>query len=52
MIGYNFRMGEIEATIGIEQLKKLDYLVKSRQEVAKEAHRWVEGSGWITHTLH
>ena len=23
MIGYNFRMGEIEAAIGIEQLKKL-----------------------------
>ena len=36
MIGYNFRMGEIEAAIGIEQLKKLDYLVKSRQEVAKK----------------
>ena len=29
-------MGEIEAAIGIEQLKKLDYLVKSRQEVAKK----------------
>ena len=26
MIGYNFRMGEIEAAIGIEQLKKLDDL--------------------------
>ena len=36
MIGYNFRMGEIEAAIGIEQLKKLDYLVKGRQEVAKK----------------
>ena len=28
--GYNFRMTEIEAAIGIEQLKKLDYLVDER----------------------
>jgi len=27
MIGFNFRLGEIEASIGIEQFKKLDYLV-------------------------
>ena len=26
MLGYNFRMGEIEAAIGIEQLKKLKNL--------------------------
>ena len=26
LIGYNFRMGEIEAAIGIEQLKKMDQL--------------------------
>ena len=24
IIGYNFRMGEIEAAIGLEQLKKLE----------------------------
>jgi len=35
MIGYNFRLGEIESTIGIEQLKKLDKLVLRRQEMAK-----------------
>ena len=34
MVGYNFRMGEIEAAIGIEQLKKLDSLVKNRQKIA------------------
>ena len=32
MIGYNFRLGEIEAAIGIEQLKKLKDLVGSRQK--------------------
>ena len=34
IIGYNFRMGEIEAAIGIEQLKKLDHLVSARQSQA------------------
>jgi len=33
MIGFNFRMGEIEAAIGIEQLKKLDSLVSRKQQI-------------------
>lgn len=33
MVGYNFRMGEIEAAIGIEQLKKLPALLASRQRI-------------------
>lgn len=35
MIGYNFRLGEIECAIGSEQLKKLDGLVKARQRAAE-----------------
>ena len=34
MIGYNFRLGEIECAIGIEQLKKLERLVQTRQGLA------------------
>jgi len=34
IIGYNFRLGEIEAAIGIEQFKKLDHLVARRVEIA------------------
>jgi dTDP-4-amino-4,6-dideoxygalactose transaminase len=34
MLGYNFRLGEIECAIGIEQLKKLDHFVASRQRIA------------------
>jgi dTDP-4-amino-4,6-dideoxygalactose transaminase len=34
MLGYNFRLGEIECAIGLEQLKKLDGLVASRQRAA------------------
>ena len=36
MLGYNFRMGEIEAAIGIEQLKKLKKFTNSRQSVAQQ----------------
>jgi len=36
MVGFNFRMGEIEAAIGIEQLKKLPSLLANRQEVANK----------------
>ena len=35
MIGYNYRMTEIEATIGIEQLKKVDWLIEQRLENVK-----------------
>jgi len=33
MIGYNFRLGEIESAIGIEQLKKLKKFTKSRERI-------------------
>lgn len=36
LVGYNFRMGEVEAAIGIEQLKKLDSLVAGRQNAAQQ----------------
>lgn len=35
MIGHNFRLGEIECAIGIEQLKKLKHLSASRQSIAQ-----------------
>ena len=36
MLGYNFRLGEIEASIGIEQLKKLNGFVENRQIAAQK----------------
>jgi len=35
MLGHNFRLGEIESAIGIEQLKKLDDFVAGRQHAAQ-----------------
>lgn len=35
ILGFNFRLGEIEAAIGREQLRKLDRLTVPRQEIAR-----------------
>lgn len=43
MIGHNFRLGEIEAAIGIEQLKKLQRLVQSRQKAAERLTMGLKG---------
>jgi perosamine synthetase len=43
MVGYNFRLGEIESAIGIEQLKKLKVLVEGRQLVAKRLTEGLKG---------
>ena len=36
MIGHNFRLGEIESAIGLEQFKKLKLKVARRQEIARQ----------------
>lgn len=33
-LGYNYRMTDIQAAVGIEQLKKLDYVLNRRRELA------------------
>ena len=35
MIGHNFRLGEIESAIGLEQFKKLPDIIDKRQELAR-----------------
>ena len=43
MIGHNFRLGEIECAIGIEQLKKLDSIIRQRQEKARKLIEGLSG---------
>ncbi len=43
MLGYNFRLGEIECAIGIEQLKKLKKNVASRQHAADRLTNGIKG---------
>ena len=49
MIGYNFRMGEIEAAIGIEQLKKVRKDCKRKQKICQRLSRGLNSlDGLIT----
>jgi perosamine synthetase len=41
-LGWNFYMNEFSATIGIEQLKKLDHLNNKRKEIAKRYSMQIE----------
>ena len=43
MIGHNFRLGEIECAMGIEQLKKLSGFVQSRQRLANRLTEGLKG---------
>jgi len=36
ILGFNFRMTEVEAAIAIEQLKKLDYYVEQRRDICNK----------------
>ncbi|SKB93748.1 DegT/DnrJ/EryC1/StrS family aminotransferase [Daejeonella lutea] len=38
-VGYNYRMTDIQAAVGIEQLKKLDWIVEERRKIA---HQYIE----------
>lgn len=40
-LGYNYRMNEMSAALGVAQLSKLDYLIKERKKIA----------GWYTEAL-
>jgi perosamine synthetase len=43
MIGYNFRLGEIECAIGIEQLKKLGQFAATRQRAGDRLSMGLQG---------
>ena len=43
MIGHNFRLGELECAIGIEQLKKLKPLVESKQKLVQHLSTGLKG---------
>jgi len=48
MIGHNFRLGEIESAIGIEQLKKLPGIVEKRQALANRLTDGLSGLRGLT----
>jgi perosamine synthetase len=47
-LGYNYRMTDIQAAIGLEQLKKLDYILERRQELANRYNKLLGSVDGIT----
>jgi dTDP-4-amino-4,6-dideoxygalactose transaminase len=35
-VGYNYRMTDIQAAVGIKQLEKLDWIVEERRKIAQK----------------
>jgi dTDP-4-amino-4,6-dideoxygalactose transaminase len=46
-MGYNYRMTDIQAAIGLEQLKKLPHMVERRREIASFYQRKLAGVPWL-----
>lgn len=46
-IGYNYRLNEISCAIGIEQLKKLKFILARRQSLAGEYTKRLKGTGGL-----
>jgi dTDP-4-amino-4,6-dideoxygalactose transaminase len=46
-MGYNYRLTDIQAAIGIEQLKKIPALVKRRREIAARYQEELSGIDWL-----
>jgi len=47
MLGNNYRLGEIQCAIGIEQLKLLDFLTEKRRKIAEKYNKLLKNANLI-----
>jgi len=45
--GFNYRMTDIQAAVGIEQLRKLEYMLKERRRIAEIYRGCLKGISWL-----
>ncbi len=48
ILGYNYRLDEMRAALGVSQLKKLPFMIAERIRVAKTYNQELAGVDWIT----
>lgn len=46
-VGYNYRLTDVQAAIGIEQLKRLDWIVERRRAIAAQYTAALSGHPWL-----
>ena len=46
-LGYNYRMTDIQAAIGIEQMKRLEWIVARRRQLAARYTQGLAGHPWL-----
>lgn len=46
-VGYNYRMTDLQAAVGVEQMKRLDWIVGRRRELAARYTRALAGHAWL-----
>lgn len=51
-LGYNYRMTDLQAAIGIEQMKRLDWIIQRRRELAQIYDDYFKGIPWISPPTH
>jgi dTDP-4-amino-4,6-dideoxygalactose transaminase len=47
VVGFNYRLTDIQAAVGIEQLKRLPWIIEERQKLAKMYHELLSGIDWM-----
>lgn len=46
-LGYNYRLTDVQAALGLAQLDRLEELVAERRRLAKRYHSGLAGNGWL-----
>jgi len=47
ILGYNYRLDEMSAALGISQLKKLNWMIEERREIARQYNKQLANMQWV-----